>query len=62
VKPFNVVDLVIVAGQTLGIGTSAALDEVDIPAAGVALAEAGRLAGPASFRRLALAERGLAVA
>ena len=36
--------LVVIAGQALGIGTDAALSQLDIPAAEAALAEA-RLAG-----------------
>ena len=40
----DVAGLVVIAGQVLGIGTDAALSQVDIPAAEAALAEA-RLAG-----------------
>jgi hypothetical protein len=41
----DVAGLVVIAGQVLGIGTDAALSQLDIAAAESALAEA-RLAGP----------------
>ena len=45
----NVADLVLIAGQTLGISTETALGQLDIAAARAAVTEARRAAGPAGI-------------
>jgi len=52
----DVADLVVIAGQVLGIGTDAALSQLDIAAAESALAEA-RLAGPEAASAAATSHR-----
>jgi len=58
VTSLDVADLVVIAGQALGIGTDAALSQLDVAAAQAALTEAG-LAGGAITDREAAAAAGI---